>query len=119
LHDASCADRVGRVGLAVTAAMLTIRTIHFEHRGPLGSEVSGQARPPRPGAFDTDRYDHAVALQPPPQLAIPRRRRRERFGAQHPADLVEGGRDVGVFVGVDTAGHLGSFHRGHRHPFRC
>ena len=96
-------DRVGRVGLAVTATMLPVRAGHLEHRDILNSEVPGQTRTPRPGAFDTDGDDLTQGAQPSQQLPIAGRRRRERFGAEHPPDLVERSSDVDVLVRVDAA----------------
>ena len=107
-HRPGRADGVGRVGLAVAAAMLTVRAGHLDHRHPVGGEEPGQAGAPRPGALDTDRDDVTERPQPPQQPPIASRGRRELFGAEHPADLVERGRDVGVLVRVDAAGDTAS-----------
>ena len=59
-HGAGGADGVGLVGLAVTAAVLTVRAHHLTHIDTLRGEVAGHAGTPRPGALDPDRDDVAV-----------------------------------------------------------
>ena len=99
--------------------MLPVRARHLDHRDILSGEVTGQARTPRAGAFDTDRDDLTEGAQPAQQLPVAGRGRRELCGAEHPAEIVERGGEVGVLVGVDTAGDAPRCicHRGHSHPF--
>jgi hypothetical protein len=58
------ADGVSRVGLGVTAAVLPVRSGHLDDRHRLAGEVSGEASPPRPGAFNADLVDVIEAAQP-------------------------------------------------------
>jgi hypothetical protein len=87
-HGPGGADRVGRVGLAVPAAMLAIRTRHLDHRHALGGEVAGQA-PPRAGALNTNGDDRTEGAQPAQQPPVASWCRREHLSAQHPLALRE------------------------------
>ncbi len=78
---------------------------HLDHRDLLGGQEPGQAGTPGAGAFDPDRDDVAEPVEPAPQRGVARCGCGERLGAEHPAELVECGCDVGVFVGVDAHGH--------------
>ena len=51
------ADRVGRVGLAVAAAVLPVRAIHLDYAHILRGEEAGESGTPRAGALDPDQLE--------------------------------------------------------------
>ena len=99
---ASGADRVGRVGLAVTTAMLTVRAMHLDDANVLRCEEAGESGTPCAGAFDPDQLERPETAKPTEQLSVAGGRCRERLGAERAAEFVNRGRDVNVFVGVDA-----------------
>jgi hypothetical protein len=74
--------------------------------------MAGQPGPVAAGPLDADKDDGAEALQPAQQPAVPGGVGGERLDAEQAADVVEGGGDVDVEVGVDPSGDL-IWHGGH------
>jgi hypothetical protein len=105
-QDRSC-RRLGidRVGLAATSPVVTVRLVDLDHVQPPATQMSGQSRTPRAGAFDSDRQHLPEAGDPAGQPPVAAHRGRERRDLQQPAQLVEHDRDMDVFVGVDTGDH--------------
>ena len=80
--------------------------------------MTGQARTVRAGAFHPDPIHRPEAGQPPVQLGVTRRCRRERLDTQHPAVRVDRGRDMNIRVRIDsTRDRARALYDGHRHPF--
>jgi len=101
-HSSRRGFGVDAVGLAAPTAGLTVRSVHLQHVEPAGPEVPAQSRSPGAGALDADGEDLAVAGDPAGQAPVAVGGRRERPRVEQPAELVEHGSDVEVFVGVDT-----------------
>jgi hypothetical protein len=66
--------------------------------------VAGQPGAIRARALDAHQLDDAEATEPPQELAVPAGGGREGLGAEEGAEVVEGGGDVDVEVGVDASG---------------
>ncbi len=102
-----CAGRshsVESVGLAHPAAVLPVRRVDLHDRDLGALQDSGQAGAVAAGPFDANLHQLAERLQPPQQLPVPFRCRRERRGAEQSADPVQGCGDVHVEMGVDATG---------------
>lgn len=88
----------------MAAPVLTVGSGHLDDLDSLRGEVAGETGAPGTGALDADGAHGAEATEPPVQGPVAGGCRRERFGAQDPAELVKRSSDVGVFVGIDAAG---------------
>ncbi len=119
LHGSGGGFGVDRVGLAPPVTGPAVGPINFEHPIASRSEVPGDARTPRAGAFDAERVDRPEPTRPPIELAVPARGGRERLGTQQSTTFVEHYCDVGLTVRVDPDrdARLLICDRGHRHPF--
>jgi hypothetical protein len=93
------------VGLPAATACLAVRSVDLDHCDFDAGEVAGESCSPRSAALDAHSADLAVAGQPSMQLLVARGGGRELSDAEESADLVEGGGDVLILVGVDTASH--------------
>jgi hypothetical protein len=91
-------------GLALAAAVLAVRAVHFDDPDAGGRHVAGQARAVAAGPLDPDQADRAEPAQPAEQTGVAGRADRELLDAEQPADRVECGRYVHVSVGVHAAG---------------
>lgn len=80
---------VGRVGLAVSTAVLTVRAIDLDNTDTASRKEPRQTRAPSPGPFDTHLVHFAETAEPPQQTAVPGCGRRELGGPQHSADLID------------------------------
>jgi hypothetical protein len=65
--------------------------------------MPGQRSAVAAGALHPHLVELAVPAQPSQQLPVAGDRGRERLGAQYPTELVQGGGDVQVLVGVNSA----------------
>ena len=111
------ADRVERVGLALTAAVLPVGPVHLDDPDAGRGDVAGQAGAVAAGPFDPDQAHRPEPRQPVQQTCIAGRGGRELPDAKQPADGVERGGDVRAGMGIHPAGDGVSLYDGHSHPF--
>lgn len=89
-----------------------------DHDHPATAQVTGEARPIRPGPLNPDTGHSSELRQPPQQLAVPVGGGRERLHPQEASDPIQRRSDVQVQVSVNTTSHgaRGIYDR-QRHPF--
>lgn len=117
-HCACHGDGVDDVGLAVPAADLPVRPGDLDTSHVVLGEQPSQRGAVAAGPFDADLAQRAERLQPAEQLAVASGRGAELRSAEHTAQVVDGGSDVDVAVGVDASGGSARrrCHRGHDRP---
>jgi hypothetical protein len=115
------ADGIQRVGLALPAAVLAVRAVHFHDPDAGRGDVAGQARAVAAGPLDADQGDGPEPAQPAKEPGIAGRRGSELPDAEQPANGIERGRDVHVGVSVhpacDDAWFSACLYDGHSRPF--
>ncbi len=79
--------------------------------------MAGQAGAVAAGALDPYQAHRPEPAQPAQQVRIPGRGDGEFPDAEQPADRIQGGRDMGISVGVHSAGNSGCLYHGHCHLF--
>ena len=119
LRGAGGFDGVQRVGLALPAAQLAVRSIDLDHVDARSRQEPSETGAVGARALDPDPHERPERSQPGRQLVLTGPGRLERFGAQQASDRVEHGRDVHIQVRVDATGHRPRrfCDDGHRHPF--
>jgi hypothetical protein len=111
-------DGIQRIGLALPAAVLAVRTVHFHDPDAGRGDVAGQARPIAAGPFDADQADGPEPAQPAEQAGVPARGGGELLHAKEPPDRVKRCGDMHVGVGIHAAGNGARvFYDGHCRPF--
>jgi hypothetical protein len=90
---------------------LTIRPIHLHHLDAVAVKEPEQSRPIRTGPLHPHLGNRPEALELVQEAAVAGLGNGERLHSQQAADVIEGGGDMKVDVGVDPAGHGGK-HRG-------
>ncbi len=104
LNGAGRGDGVDDVCFAVAASDLPVGSGDLDDLDSGVAEVPCQCGAVAAGALDTDLVELTLPAQPGEQSPVAGDGGRERLGAEHPAELVEGGGDVQVLVGVHAAG---------------
>jgi hypothetical protein len=94
---------VDGVGLAVSAAVLAVGSVHLDDLRPACAQVAGQPRPPRAAALDAHHHELAEAAQPGEQTPVAVAGRRKFRRGQNAADVVDHRSDVHVLVSIHTA----------------
>jgi hypothetical protein len=121
LSGAGGADRIQRVGLALPAPVLPVRTVHFHDPDAGRGDVPGEPSAVTAGPFDADQAHGSEAAQPLHQAGIASQVRRELPDAEQPAEGIERGGDVHAGVGIHAAGDRACLraclYDGHCHPF--
>ena len=106
------------IRLAGAAARLAVGPVDLDHLDACGAQEPRQARAIRTSAFDPHAGDRAERAQPAQELVVAHGRRLEVLDGEQPADVIEGGGDVDIQVGIDAArDRARAFYDGHRHPF--
>ena len=82
------------------ATDLPVGSVDLDHSDPGLGQVTGQPGPVGPGALDPDGLDGTERRQERQQPPVADRGRGERVGAQHRTEVVAGGGDVDVGVGI-------------------
>jgi hypothetical protein len=111
------ADRIQRVGLALPAAVLAVRTVHLHDPDASRGDMTGQARAVAARPFDADQGDGPEPAQPAEQAGVSGRADRELLDAEQSPDGIQRGGDVHVGVGVHAAGDGACLYDGHAIPF--
>ena len=96
-----CRVRVGRIGLAVPAAALTVGPDYFEHRHVVDEEEASKSCAIAAGALNLEGPEFPGALRPGEEFPIAGSGRRYVLLREGPPELVFCLCDVDVFVGVD------------------
>ena len=99
------ADGVERIGLARPAPVLPVGAVHLDHPDTGRGDVASQSGAVAASPLDPDQGDRPEPAQPVQQQGIAGRGRRELPDPEQPADRIQRGGDVGISVGVDTAGN--------------
>ena len=110
--------RVQRIGLALAAPVLPVRTVHLHHPDARGCHVPGQARAVAAGPFDADQGDGPEPAQPARGQAYPAAVAGNSRSPSSPPDRVKRCGDMQVSMGIHAAGDSTAvFYDGHAIPF--
>ncbi len=101
-HGAGRRLGVYGVGLAGAEQIPPLGADHLAHLYPLGGQETGEARAEGARSLHAHTLDAAEILSPPHEPAVTILRSRHAYGAQAPAEPIEGDGDVGILMGVHT-----------------
>src|SRR5271166_3494829 len=118
------ADRIQGIGLALTAAVLPVGTVHLDDPDASRGDITGQPGTVTACPLDPDQAHRPEPAQPAQQAGIASRGSGELPDAEQAADMIERGSDMGIRVSIHAAGNRGAtgnracfFYDGHSHPF--